>query len=248
VKQLNLQGRTKEQKAIEFIQEHEPPEGYFGGFSGGKDSVVLKNITVKSNVKCEWYYSSTGLDAPELSKFIKRYHPDVTWLKPKESFFKIIVKNGFPTIFRRWCCDVLKKNPSSYIKLNHRLMGIRAEESLRRAKRGQINYHKKYWLYKPLFYWLEWEIWEHIDSNNLAYCSLYDEGFTRLGCVVCPFLSGYKNQRKFREYKARWPKIYAAFERAMADLYYDTPEWWRQMKKRHVILFDEFLDAWYKGK
>ena len=64
MKQLNLQGKTKEEEAIEFIRMHEPPEGYFLGFSGGKDSVVLYDLTQKAEVKFEAYYSSTGLDAP----------------------------------------------------------------------------------------------------------------------------------------------------------------------------------------
>jgi len=34
------------------------------GFSGGKDSVVLYDLTQKAEVKFEAYYSSTGLDAP----------------------------------------------------------------------------------------------------------------------------------------------------------------------------------------
>jgi len=71
MQQLDIFGRTKEERAIEFIRQHEPPDGYFLGFSGGKDSVVLYDLTVKAGVKFQAYYSATGIDPPELVKFIR---------------------------------------------------------------------------------------------------------------------------------------------------------------------------------
>ena len=44
MQQLNLQGKTKEELAIEFIREHEPEEGYFVGDSGGKDSTYTLSL------------------------------------------------------------------------------------------------------------------------------------------------------------------------------------------------------------
>lgn len=100
--------------------------------------------------------------------------------------------------------------------------------------------NKKNIHYKPIFYWLEWEIWDHIDNYKLPYCLLYDEGFDRLGCVVCPFVAG----RKLAMNKARWPKIYAGFEKAMRKLW-DTG---RIQRRGYDKTFDEFLSNWYHGK
>jgi len=241
MQQLNLiTGQTKEQEAIEFIREHEPPGGYFLGFSGGKDSVVLYDLTEKAGVKFEAYYSATGIDAPEVVKFIREHYPTVIHKRPKESFFALIPKKGYPTKWTRWCCDKLKKEPTKDIPLVHRMMGIRAEESARRAARGRMDKLGKWAIYKPIFNWIEWEIWDHIDSHNLPTCSLYDEGFSRLGCVVCPFVDG----RKLMKHKARWPKIYAGFEKAMQKL-------WDKGKPNgepwHESNFDEFLNNWYNG-
>ena len=137
MQQLNLiSGKTKEQIAIEFIQEYEPEEGYFLGFSGGKDSVVLYDLAVKSGVKFQGYYSATGIDAPEVVRFIKDNYPDVIFCRPKELFFKSLKRKGYPTKWNRWCCNTLKKEPTKHIPLLHRLMGIRAEESSRRAARA----------------------------------------------------------------------------------------------------------------
>ena len=51
MQQLNFNNKTKTDLAIEFIQAHEPPEGYFLGDSGGKDSTVLRHLTIKSGVR-----------------------------------------------------------------------------------------------------------------------------------------------------------------------------------------------------
>jgi phosphoadenosine phosphosulfate reductase len=250
-----ITGQSKEEEAIDFLRKHEPPEGFFLGFSGGKDSTVLKHLAELSGVKFKAYYSATGIDPPEVVHFIKRHHPDVTFCRPKESFYKLIVKKGFPTKFRRWCCDWLKKEPTRKIPLKHRLFGMRAEESSMRAKRSQIeNYPKsaknpKQILYKPIFRWTEYDIWDHIERHNLTYCSLYDQGFDRIGCVICPFLCHSKgvNDWNLKLHMERWPGIYRAFERAMEQLYEDR-EWYRQKAQGRAMLFEEFLDNWYKGK
>lgn len=217
-RQLNIEGKTCEEIAIEFLIEHEPPDGYFLGFSGGKDSIVIKDLAIKSGVKFISYYSATGIDPPELCRYIKRYHPDVIWLRPKNNFYAEILNRSPPTKWRRWCCDFLKKDPAKNIDLQHRIMGIRAEESPRRASRPNPHYFKKQWNYKPIFNWRGWEVWDYIERNNLPYCSLYDEGFDRIGCIICPFLC-YPHSKKLIIHRERWPKQYSAFERILKQYF-----------------------------
>ena len=234
-------------EAIEFLRLNEPEnEPYYLGFSGGKDSIVCEKLASISGVKYIAFYSATGIDPPELVKFIKRNYPEIIFLRPKENFYKLILKKGFPTKFSRWCCDELKKEPGKQISLNHRIMGIRREESNKRAARPRIDKYKNgQVIYKPVFDWREWEIWEFIDKFKLSYPALYDEGFGRIGCVVCPFLC--RNcQTQLNRAKNRWPKIYKAFESAMYELYEDR-EFHRQRVKGYSQLFDEFLENWYLG-
>lgn len=54
----------------------------------------------------------------------------------------------------------------------------------------------------PIIDWTDDDIWEFIEEYKARYCSLYDEGFRRLGCIGCP-LAGAKAQMKEFE---RWPK------------------------------------------
>ena len=204
--------------------------------------MVLYDLTEKAGVKFEAYYSATGIDAPEIVKFIREKYPTVIHKRPKESFFALIPKKGYPTKWTRWCCDKLKKEPTKDIPLLHRMMGIRAEESARRAARGRIDTLGKWTIYKPIFNWLEWEIWDYIDSHKLPTCSLYNEGFSRLGCVVCPFESFKKHQIS----RKRWPGYYFAFEKAMRKLWDD--------RRRKIAIergwpdsFEIFLEQWYRG-
>lgn len=54
----------------------------------------------------------------------------------------------------------------------------------------------------PIVDWEEYDVWDFLNSNGIEHCCLYDEGFTRLGCIGCP-LSGSKNM--IRDFE-RWPK------------------------------------------
>ena len=125
-------------------------------------------------------------------------------------------------------------------------MGVRAEESSKRKSGFQIELHRrtKQTLYKPIFYWLEWEIWNHIEKNNLPYPSLYDEGFNRIGCVVCPMICT-NTMRKIEAHKKRFPKHYLAFEKAARKVFEagrPIGQPWREST------FEEFLDNWYRGR
>jgi len=243
MQQLNFNNKTKIEISIAFMQEHEPPEGYLLGYSGGKDSGVLRNIAIEAGVKFKTYYSLMP-DPPELIKFIKTRPFEINIIRPEFTFWHGVETWFPPHRNGRWCCDYIKEKPSTKIPLTHRLLGIRAEEGPNRAKQGWINQRtKKRINYHPLFDWKEWEIWEYIEEYNLPYCSLYDEGFSRLGCVVCP-LRGYK---QMMQYKARWPQYYRLFEKS-------AYKWWertghhRQRVRGYAQLFDEFLDSWYRGK
>lgn len=117
-------------ESIDFLRQHEPPEGYYVGFSGGKDSITTLELCRMAGVKHTAYYSCTRIDPPEMYAFIKANYPGVKWLFPKESFWKLIVKKQPPFRHIRWCCTELKKVPAKYIPLKYRVMGIRAEESV----------------------------------------------------------------------------------------------------------------------
>lgn len=83
----------------------------------------------------------------------------------------------------------------------------------------------------PIIDWTDDEVWEFIRENNIPYCSLYDEGFRRLGCIGCPMAPRKEREMQF----ARWPKYKDAYMRAFAkakkDKYptaQDLYNWWME--------------------
>ena len=61
--------------------------------------------------------------------------------------------------------------------------------------------------------WSDKEVWEFIKGNVMPYCSLYDEGYTRLGCIMCPM-----SNKRVKEAE-RFPKYKKAFMLAFDRLY-----------------------------
>ena len=244
MEQMNLiTGQSKTEIAIDFIREHEPAEGYFVGFSGGKDSQVLLKLVEMSGVKHTAYYTLMH-DAPELIKFIRKHYRDVKIIKAEKNFYQYIVDVFPPHRMARWCCKYIKEKPSVKIPLVHRLLGIRAEESSGRAKQGMINKRtKKRINYHPIFGWLEWEVWDFIEHHNMPYCSLYDEGFSRLGCVVCPLRSAKDRQI----HRNRFPVQHKLFEKACLK-WWDKKGFHRQRTRGDAWLFEEFMENWYMGR
>lgn len=198
-------------KAIKTLQMFEPENRpYWGCFNGGKDSIVIKEIARLAGVRVDWYYNQTTIDPPELIYYMREHHPDVEWKRAKTNFFTMMVKRGFPTRRARWCCAEYKENrnePGETL-----ILGVRAAESpRRRATWKLVTYHTitKTNAIAPIVAWTDDDVWAFIKGQNLPYCSLYDEGFKRLGCIGCPMARAAR-KKEF----ARWPGYERAWKRA----------------------------------
>ena len=71
----------------------------------------------------------------------------------------------------------------------------------------------------PIVDWEEEDVWNFLNGNNIPNCSLYDEGFKRLGCIGCP-LSGSKNM--IRDFE-RWPRYKELYIRAFQKMIDNHP-------------------------
>ncbi|HBC95037.1 MAG TPA: phosphoadenosine phosphosulfate reductase [Pelotomaculum sp.] len=195
------------QETIERLRQHEPPEGYYLAYSGGKDSDTILTLAKMAGVKFDAHYQLTTVDPPELVKHIKT-HPEVQIHHPEKTMWQLIVENTGPPLRQmRYCCRVLKERGGEGRVV---LTGIRKAESFKRSKRQMLEKSrqdptKSY--VNPIMDWTDEDVWRFIRTFNVPYCPLYDEGWKRLGCVCCP--NG--NQKKQAE---RWPKLADAYRRA----------------------------------
>ena len=90
--------------------EHYNGEVYVS-FSGGKDSTVLLHIVRSMYPEIEAVFSNTGLEFPEIVKFVKSFD-NVTIIKPKTTFKKVIEEKGYPIISKSVsnCVRLARKN------------------------------------------------------------------------------------------------------------------------------------------
>ena len=78
----------------------------------------------------------TSVDPPEVIRFVKQSYPEVDLIKPKKSIYQhAIEKQILPTMRVRWCCAEYKENAGAG---RVTLIGIRHQESSRRAKRNEV--------------------------------------------------------------------------------------------------------------
>jgi phosphoadenosine phosphosulfate reductase len=206
----------KVEKSIQLLRDFEPPEGYWVGFSGGKDSCCVLELVKMSGVQYDAHFNYS-VEPPELIRFIKTF-PEVQIHKPEMTMWQLIAMKGFPpSRMIRYCCSYLKERGGE----NRRVVtGVRAEESPKRAMRGEIHEcfkskHKV--MVNPIFDWSTDDVWAFIHQSKLPYCSLYNEGWKRLGCVMCCMTSPYTMKMEAE----RWPRYKAlyikAFDRAIEN-------------------------------
>ena len=211
--------------------------------SGGKDSIVSEALLKMSGISYSINSTLTGIDPPQLIRFIRKHYPECTFVRPRLSFWHLLTTHNPPAATGRgikWCCTKIKENPSNVIPIKTRILGIRAEESPGRAKYGRINERKTDIQYYPIFHWKEWQIWEFIERHRLPYPAIYDQGFDRVGCVVCPNHYG-----RHEPYLKLWPNHFKCFEKYVHI-------WWhkRQIQGREMWHGSpgQFLTDWYAGK
>ena len=185
------------------------PDGYYVAYSGGKDSDVILDLVRRSGVKYRAYHHLTTADPPEIVWHVKA-QLDVIITKPELTMWQLIRKKKMPPRRQaRYCCESQKEgSPADNIIVT----GIRWGESNRRSKRRMVetcfkNKTKQY--LNVIIDWSTADVWEYIRGRKIEYCKLYDEGFKRLGCVLCPMT------RDIAVHMKRWPKICKAWERAV---------------------------------
>lgn len=166
-------------------------------YSGGKDSDVLLQLAKESGINYKAYYKCTTIDPSGTLQHVREN--DVTILHPKQNFFDLIKKKGFPSFRFRFCCQVLKE----YKILNTACWGVRADESVKRkARYKEFNFCRIYGkkenkvnVFIPLKDFTLKDIKDFVISRKLKLAACYyDESGNidfnrRLGCMGCPLKS-----------------------------------------------------------
>ena len=240
------------QKAERLALTYDKEDGFYLAFSAGKDSQALFHMAELAGVKFKGHVNWTSVDPPQVIRFKRKYYPEVVEHKPKKSIYDLAIDRGIlPSMRIRWCCADLKESAGAG-KVT--LIGIRAEESTRRAKRHEVEVSDKrfsgnldefeQWrkaeiakreerlikkmkregkkvnedefslqsdnevrcingkdsiLVSPIFNWTERDVWTFLNEVvRVPHCELYDQGYKRIGCILCPMS---QHRQKVRELK-----------------------------------------------
>lgn len=160
----------------------------------------------------------------------------------RASMWKLIPKKLIPpTRLTRYCCDVLKEG---FGKGRYIATGVRWAESVKRRNNRsahEVQARKKEntvlmlnvdndenrrlfetcqlkgrRICNPIIDWSDDDVWEYISGNKIPLNPLYQEGFSRVGCIGCP-LAGKKRYAEFARYPKYKQMYISAFDRMVEE-------------------------------
>lgn len=119
---------------------------------------------------------------------------------------------------------ITKQGGAAIMQLDN-IDGRKIVDTCFRTNRTMIN---------PIVDWEDSDVWEFIHKYNVPYCELYDQGYTRLGCIGCPM--DVHAEQKLDKY----PKFKALYDKAFTKMFEKFKERYRNFKNKDDI-WDFFL-------
>ena len=184
-----------------------PNENIVISFSGGKDSTVTADLTVRalSDPSLVHIFGDTTLEFPLTLEYAERFREDnpraifkVAKNKDQE-FYSVCEDIGPPARMLRWCCSMFKTGPITRVLNNlYRdvniltFYGIRKSESVSRSKYNRVEDDaeaikiQKQKIASPIFMWKDIDIWLYILGEDIDFNDAYRLGYDRVGCWCCP--------------------------------------------------------------
>ncbi len=193
-----------EEKAHKFIKNVVETTGkpVTISYSGGKDSLATLLLVRDAVTGFDILFADTGLEFQETLDNVKQVAEELGLpLKSHssdDSFWQSIDNFGPPTVEARWCCKVCKLGAiTQLIEGNYEegcltFIGQRKYESEIRANSEHI--WRNPWVGNqigatPIQNWTALHVWLYLFWKKARYNPLYEEGFDRIGCWLCPSAS-----------------------------------------------------------
>jgi thioredoxin-dependent adenylylsulfate APS reductase len=125
-----------------------------------------------------------------------RYRIDIQVISPDaEDLQDMVVAHGANLFYksvemRRLCCDVRKSRPLARALAGYDawITGLRRDQAATRSETAVVApdpEHPGLTKVAPLASWTKDRVWAYIREHQLPYHSLYDLGYTSIGCAPC---------------------------------------------------------------
>lgn len=243
-------------EAHTFIQEQAekfPRESIVLSFSGGKDSTVTADLSIKalSDPSLVHIFGDTTLEFPMTIEYAKRYrenNPKAIFKVAKnreQNFYNVCEDIGPPARMMRWCCSMFKTGPITRVlnslyrdKYILTFYGIRKSESVSRSKYNRVEDNpeavkiQKQTVASPIIDWKDIDIWLYLLAENVDFNDAYRLGYDRVGCWCCP---NNNNRAQFLskiympEQSKNWHDFLIGFAKRIGkpdpEVYIDTGKW-----------------------
>ena len=138
---------------------------------------MILQLAKEAGIRYRAIYKNTTIDPPGTIAHVKEMGVEI--IRPKENFFQLIAKKGFPNRFSRFCCEVLKE----YKILDKTVIGVRKEESRARKERYNEPTECRYYGSKkkenhveqiyPILEWTDEDVRNFILDRGLKLAPLY---------------------------------------------------------------------------
>lgn len=235
-------------------------------FSGGKDSQVTLDLVTRviPSEDLVVIYSDTGYELPpslelfkEVEAFYRKDYPNLRFRisSNHQQLMYYWDKLGAPSRMLRWCCSIMKSAPLARLlkdmsggkKQPSAILfdGVRNEESGSRALRERIGKnvkHNNIINISPILSWNATETYLYILTRKLPFNRAYRLGFSRVGCVICPYSSKWSENIASKVYpenlKPFIDKIKMSLERSKIsgiDNYIRLGKWKERAGGRSVV-------------
>jgi len=164
------------------------------------EDVTLIDMLWKINPKFKVFTLDTGRLNQETYSLIDRirtrYDVQVEVYYPNTAAVEKMVREHGMNLFyesvahRRICCNVRKVEPlmRALKGLDAWITGLRREQSLTRTEVKKVEIdeaHGNIVKVNPLADWSNEQVWDYAKKNNVPYNTLYDKGYTSIGCEPC---------------------------------------------------------------
>jgi thioredoxin-dependent adenylylsulfate APS reductase len=165
------------------------------------DGVALLDMAYRIDPEVRVFSVDTGRLPDETFELVERLRDrypglQLELLAPEARHVQGLVARHGPNLFYRsvenrlLCCQVRKVQPLTrhLARLDAWITGLRRDQWATRTniRKVEIDHdHGAIVKLNPLAEWTEDEVWDYVRENDVPYHSLYDRGYTSIGCAPC---------------------------------------------------------------